>query len=191
MDLYNTNMISVNADGIVRYWVRDNRLQASYEIDQCIKDTIKDLRLGPWRPARIAKSASTSVQVTVSDRAVLVPVRINGVIGTMLLATNSGLTSVTPDYARRAGVNLVSESPSTYVRVGDKTVLMPYARTRSLEVGDVLVEALDVAVHQGPANVPQNDGVLGANVLNQFETNFDRWNNRLTLSPLPQSGGSR
>src|SRR5262245_24445569 len=187
MDLYNTNLMSVQQNGVVRYWVRDTRLGASYEIDQCISEAVKGLRLGPWSAARVTQRGPASVDVKITDKGVLAPVRLNGTVGMLFLAPKSQLTYVTPAFAKRAGLQIVSESPTTFVRSGaESSVEIPFVRSRTLEIGAVSVETLDVGIYEDP-RVGTADGVLGGNVLSQFRTNLDRRNNRLLLEPASVS----
>jgi hypothetical protein len=112
-----------------------------------------------------------------------VPVRINGVAGAMAVRRNTNLTSVTPSYARRAGLQIVTESPMTHVVEGGKTVVVPYARARVLEIGDASVEALDIAVYDRLSGHPEVDGVLGNSFLGEFKVTVNRATARMTLEP--------
>ena len=187
--LYNPEMMSVNQDGIVRYWYRDGPVGASTDIDRCINEATKGLKVGPWAAGRlVAPPGAASIPITLAGKEVLVPVRVNGVPGVLALHTNSGFTYVKTAYAKRAGLELVSASPITRVRFGTGTeiVPVPYARARSLEIGEARIEPLDIGVYDRNTIPAQADGVLGANVLGHFKRVIDRRGARLTLEPLTQ-----
>jgi hypothetical protein len=151
---------------------------AHEEIDRCIVEARKGLKVGPAIAAKLVKSGPASVAITTVDNEVRVPVRLNGVPGTMALSTRSEVTLIIAAYAARAGVRVAPESPTIPLTVRGDAIVVPYARVLSLEVGEVAVERLDAAVHEAVARV---DGVLGNSVLSLFKLNIDRKVNRLTL----------
>ncbi len=154
-------------------------------MDRCITDALKGLKVGPFAPGRLAANARpASIPVGVSGNTVVIPVRVNGVAGLMLLGTGSGLTYVRPAYARRAGLEIVAASPSVHVRFGSESLLVPFVRARALEIGGVSVEALDIVIHDTDKLTQKVDGVLGGNVLSHFKWNVDRGGKLLTLEPL-------
>lgn len=174
----------VSQDGTVRFWYYDYMVSKIPEVQGCIAAARKDLKVGPGAPGRLAKAGPAKVSISTLDREVAVPVRVNGIVGTMAVREKSPFTSMTAAYAKRAAVQVVEESPTIRLRFGDETTVIPYARTRALEVGDASVEALDIVVYEV---VPGNyavDGVLGSNFLSHFKLTIDRLNARLTLEPL-------
>jgi hypothetical protein len=179
--LYNDGMMSVNRDGSIHYRYKGDPIGSHEEIDRCIADARKGVKVGPAIAAKLVKSGPASVAITTVENEVLVPVRLNGVPGTMALSTRSEVTFITAAYAARAGVRVAPESPAIPLTVRGDAIVVPYARVLSLEVGDVAVERLDAAVHEAVARV---DGVLGNSFLALFKLNIDRRNNRLTLEPL-------
>jgi hypothetical protein len=184
--LYNTNLMSVNQDGTVRYWVRDTRAGDVDDINGCLAEAQKGLKVGPWAPGRPAKPSPANVPLTAtaSGADLLVTVRVNGVPGTMVIATNSDLTMITPAYAGRAGLRLASESPSTRAVIGGKDMVLPFVRARTVEVGDTSVEPLDIVLHETFPADRGIDGVLGNSFLGGFKLSIDRRNSRLALEPL-------
>jgi Aspartyl protease len=183
--LFNVNMISVEQDGRIRYWHRGDRPVAqTYEVDDCIGAATKEAKITPWGTGRLTRAGPTSVTANTSGKEVLVPVRVNGVEGLMVLNRNSGLTIATPAYAKRAGLQLVAESPSTRARLGGKEIVVPFVRARSIEVGAGLVEAFDIAVHDVMPGRPGVDGVLGASFLSHFRMSVDRRASALILQPV-------
>ena len=187
--LYNTNMMSVNQNGTVRYWYKDNQASAADEINRCLSEATKGLKLGPWLPGRLAKPGPTSVSTTIAGKDEVVSVRVNGILGTMAVRSGVDFTYVSSAYARRAGIQVLGESPTTNIRSGGKSVAAPYARVRAMEVGEVQVEALDVVVHDVASLDASVDGILGRSFLSNFKFDVDRVARRLTLEPRPAPGG--
>lgn len=181
--LYHADMMSVNQNGTVRYWYKGDQAGAADEINSCLSAATKGLRLGPWLSGRLTKSGPTHVATTRVGNEILVPVRVNGILGTMALRSGADFTFISSAYAQRAGIQVVAESPSTTISSGGKSVPVPYARVRAIEVGDVQVEALDVAVHEMAALPADVDGILGRSFLNNFKMEIDRPAQRLTLGP--------
>jgi hypothetical protein len=163
--------------------LKDGPIGASIDIDRCISEATKGLKVGPWAQGRLVRSGPASVPITASEKELLVPVRINGVQGTMAISTNSALTMVKADYAGRSGLRVVRESPTTHAAIDGKDTVVPFVRAKSLAVGETLVEALDVAVHDTHPGQRAIDGVLGNSFLANFKLSIDRRNNRLTLEP--------
>jgi len=91
---------------------------------------------------------------------------------------------VRPAFAKRAGLEIVAESPSTHVRTGAQTVVVPFVRARVVEMGAASVEALDIAIYEPAMLAEKVDGVLGSNVLSHFKWNVDRGGKLLALEPL-------
>jgi hypothetical protein len=171
----------------VRYFYWDHLVGKVDEVNQCIHEAVKDLKVGPFAPGRLAaQSRAASVAVGISGPVVVVPVHVNGVAGLMRLAAGSAITYVKPDYAKRAGLHVVAESPTTHVRFDGTSVSVPFVRSKAVEVGDVSVEALDIAVHDSRMLAAKVDGVLGASFLGHFKVTVDRSSNRLTLEPIRQ-----
>jgi hypothetical protein len=181
--LYNTDMMSVMPDGTVRFWYKGDNVHSADEIRQCLTETTKGLRVGPWRAGRLVRAGPAEVAGSAAGKDLLVPVRINGVPGTMVARTGADFSFVTFAYAKRAGVRVMGESPTIRVRVGGLSVFKPYARANTLEVGDARVESMDVVVYEQVTDVPSADGILGRPFFSHFKVNIDRANNRVTLEP--------
>jgi hypothetical protein len=187
--LYNTNMMSVYQNGTVRYWFKGDQVGAVEEINRCLTEATKGLKVGPWLTGRLTKSGPTHVATTRAGNEILVPVRVNGILGTMALRSGADFTFISPAYAKRSAVQVLAESPTTTITSGGKSFPVPYARVRAIEVGDAQVEALDVAVHDATSLPEGVDGILGKSFLNNFKMDMDRPAQRLTLGPRPAPGG--
>ena len=182
--LYNTNMMSVYPNGTVRFFYKGDLLSAADDITRCINEQTKGLRLGPYLPGRLVKPGPANVPITAIGKEVVVPVRINGILGAMAVRPGAEFTFVTPGYAKRAGVQVVAESPTTLIASGGKSSPAPYARARVLEVGDAQVEALDVVIYEASNLDASADGILGKNFLSHFKLDIDRTAQRVTLAPM-------
>jgi hypothetical protein len=169
--------------GVVRFWYNDTFGNDALALASCMNEAAKDLRRGPYKPGELARPGPARVPVTAASGEILAPVRVNGVLGSMAVNMRAPITSLTPAFAKRAGLNVVAESPTAFVRVRDKTVEIPYARARALEVGDASVGPLDVAVYEALPDRAMLDGVLGWSFLQHFRVNVDRPGNQLILEP--------
>ena len=187
--LYNTNMMSVTQSGTVRYWYKDSQASAVDEINRCLSEATKGLRLGPWLPGRLTKAGPATVAMSRAGNDIVVPVRVNGILGSMAVRSGADFTFISTAYAKRAGIQVFPESPTTNIRSDGKSVATPYVRVRALEVGDSQVELLDVVVHDAPSLHAGVDGILGRSFLNNFKFDIDRTAQRLTLAPRPPPGG--
>lgn len=177
--------VRVNQDGRVGYFYWDHLVGKVDEVNKCIAEAVKDLKAGPFAPGRLSSNAGTAtLPVRISGQVVVLPVRVNGVESLMRLGTNSAVTYVKPAYAKRAGLNVVPESPTAHVRFSGKDVVVPFVRARSVEAGSASVERLDVVVHDHGVLGEKVDGVLGLSFLSLFKVNVDRADKRLTLEPI-------
>ena len=182
--------IQVNPNGGVSFWYNDQFGTSANELLTCVTDATKELRRGPYKPGELARPGPARVPVTAERGEVLAPVRVNGTLGTMAVDRSAAITTLTPAFAKRIGLNIVAESPTTYVTLGGKLVEIPYARVRALEVGDASVGTLDVAVYEVSSGRATVDGVLGRTFLDHFRMDVDPRNNELTLGP-PRAIGAR
>jgi hypothetical protein len=49
------NRTSVNRDGTLRYWYHGHLVGTVPEVERCLADARKDLKIGPWAPASVAR----------------------------------------------------------------------------------------------------------------------------------------
>lgn len=139
----------------------------------------------PVRPS----SRVTTVAVQTVDNKILVPVVLNeGQAATFLLDTGANITVITPNLARRLGVELASGEPKTRARVASgQEVEVSVVRVRSLGVGSARVENLGVVVYDLPALAPGAlpsvivDGLLGTDFVGRFTMTVDPRAGKLTL----------
>ncbi|PYM96924.1 MAG: hypothetical protein DME04_00525 [Candidatus Rokuibacteriota bacterium] len=131
-----------------------------------------------------APARSTTVPLRLAGTLSLVSVVVNGVTASLLLDTGATLTVLRPAFARRASIDVLADAPKmSSVVVGGQRYEVPLVRVRSLAVGDVTVEGIDVGVIETLGNLPGVDGLLGGNFLSHFKVTIDRTGQRLTFEP--------
>src|SRR2546427_473423 len=117
-----------------------------------------------------ARLAGLLALTTLAARLSLVSVVVNGVTATLLLDTGATLTVLHPAFARRASIDVPADAPKmSSVVVGGQRYEVPLVRVRSLALGDVTVEGIDVGVIETLGNLPGVDGLLGGNFLSHFK----------------------
>jgi hypothetical protein len=179
--LYNAEMMSVTKDGTVRFWYKGNQVSAAEDIRRCLSEATKGLKLGPWLPGRLTKAGPASVPISTAGKDITVAVRVNGILGTMVVRASADFTFLTFAYAQRAGLQIAGESPTIWIRSGGQSIAAPYVRARAVEVGDAQVEAVNVVLYQQVRDLPDADGVLGKPFLSHFKMTVDRANGRMAL----------
>lgn len=133
----------------------------------------------------------TSVAIQTLHNRFLVPVVLNGTHrATLLLDTGANITVLTPQLARRAGIDLptgASPSKSKARMASGQEVEVSLVRVKSMMVGSARIDNLQVAVYEigvldntetSPLTV---DGFLGADFLSRFTMTIDPLAGKLTL----------
>lgn len=125
----------------------------------------------------------TTVPVQVLNNAILVPATLNDTQGvTLLLDTGAQRTILTPESARRAGLPVPAEaSRRTVVVAGGGRLDVPFLRLRRLQVGDYVVDNVEVGVYPVAPGARLVDGVLGMDVLGRFVFTVDHQARQLRL----------
>jgi predicted aspartyl protease len=126
----------------------------------------------------------TEVPVTFEGNAVFVPVFLNGShAATLLLDTGATMTLLRPALAQellvapaRGGISSVN-----LTIVGGQTVTAPAGRLRSIRVGSLIVEDLDVGVYDAMPARQDVQGLLGGDFLRNFRVTVDRSGKLLIL----------
>jgi hypothetical protein len=134
-------------------------------------------------PVREGAPSRTTVPIQIAGGSIVVPVTINeSEHGRLILDTGSTSTILSPALARKVGIEVPFNAPQRIVTlVGGKTITLRYARARSLKVGDLAVEDLDVGVFEALPGRTGADGLLGADFLQHFRVTVDRGSRQLTL----------
>jgi predicted aspartyl protease len=107
----------------------------------------------------------TEVPVVLEGNAVYVPVFLNGThAATLLLDTGATMTLLRPALAQELLVNPARGGLSTVILTitGGQTVTIPAGRLRSIRVGSLVVEDLDVGIYDA---LPARQDVLDAGSL--------------------------
>jgi clan AA aspartic protease (TIGR02281 family) len=154
--------------------------------ERCSREAIQREGLERIGTGKLAVGAApTTVAIRTAYTAFLVPVQINGVSATLVLDTGASQTLISPDLARRAGMQVTRGAPLLSGNVvGGRRVSVPLVRARSVSVGAAAVEDLDVGVFDALPGRPEIDGLLGASFLHHFKFTVDRKNLQLLLEPV-------
>lgn len=134
---------------------------------------------------------ATSVTIQTLHNRFLVPVVLNGTQrATLLLDTGANITVLTPQFARRAGIEVptgAGASKSKARMASGQEVEVSLVRVKSVMVGSARIDNLQVAVYEigvldttgtSPLTV---DGFLGADFLGRFTMTIDPRAGKLTL----------
>jgi predicted aspartyl protease len=126
----------------------------------------------------------TEVPVVLEGNAVYVPVFLNGThAATLLLDTGATMTLLRPALAQELLVNPARGGLSTVTLTitGGQTVSIPAGRLRSIRVGSLVVEDLDVGIYDALPARQDVHGLLGGDFLRNFRVTVDRGAKRLIL----------
>src|SRR6266404_443354 len=135
-----------------------------------------------------APSGVASVPIQTINRKFLVPVVLNeGQTATFLLDTGASTSVITPDLARRLGLDTSSRSTLGRARIASgQEVEVSMVRMTSIRVGSARIDNLNVAVYELPVIVNTNppitvDGFLGVDFIGRFTMTVDPGAGTLTL----------
>lgn len=134
----------------------------------------------------------TSVPIEVAGKIILVPVEINGFPPMpFILDTGASVTVLQPATAQRMGVAIPPKAPTVDLMVvGGRTVSIPLARVKTVKVGQIVVEDMDLGIFESHPDIPELAGLLGGDFLDHFNVSVDRQARRLTLSVSADPGNS-
>jgi clan AA aspartic protease (TIGR02281 family) len=154
--------------------------------EQCSREAIEREGLALIGTGKLAGSAAAAtVPIRNAYSAFLVPVQVNGVSATLILDTGASQTLISPQFARRAGLEVARGAPRVRGNVvGGQRVSVPLVRARSVSIGSAAVEDIDVGVFDALPGRPEVDGLLGASFLVHFKFTVDRKNLQLVLEPV-------
>jgi predicted aspartyl protease len=110
---------------------------------------------------------------------------------TLLLDTGTTYTMLTPETARRAGLQPTRRSPRGLLNViGGQEVWFPLVPVAALAMGEAVVKNLQVGILAAFPGTRPVDGLLGGDFLEHFTLTLDYRAKRLQLTPaLPGRGG--
>jgi clan AA aspartic protease (TIGR02281 family) len=139
--------------------------------------------LTPAPPPERTVPARTAVPIQVLNNTVLVPATLNDTQGvTLLLDTGAQRTILTPESARRAGLAVPAGAARRTVAVaGGGRIEVPFLTLRRLQVGDYVLDNVEVGVYPVAPGARLLDGVLGMDVLGRFVFTVDHQARQLRL----------
>ena len=139
-------------------------------------------------PPPAVLTAPSAVPIQLSAEAILVSVTINRShqAAVFLVDTGASRTLLAPLLATRLGLAVPLDAPREDLRVVGGTVIsVPLVRVAALQVGEAVVERMEVGVYEFAPQARVIDGLLGADFLNRFKVTFDRGSGRMVLESLP------
>lgn len=127
--------------------------------------------------------ARTAVPIQVLNNAILVPATLNDSQGvTLLLDTGAQRTILTPESARRAGLAVPAGAARRTVAVaGGGRIEVPFLTLRRLQVGDYVLDNVEIGVYPVAPGARLLDGILGMDVLGRFVFTVDHQARQLRL----------
>jgi predicted aspartyl protease len=140
--------------------------------------------LAPGRPVPAADgSRQTSIPIVVTGNLIRMELIANGSEHlTLLLDTGASRTILRSTAATRLGVDPPPNAPRWPATLADgRVIVVPYTRLRSLGLGNLTVEDIDVGVYDLLPGAPALDGILGGEILGHFRVTIDRQRGRLEL----------
>ncbi len=178
----------INRRGQVEFSSRtsDERRRFTTCLEERARERIERAKaaLAPGHPVPAPDgSRQTWVPIVVTGNLIRVKVVANGTEPlTLLLDTGASRTILRSAAATRLGLNPPPDAPRWPSQVADgRVIVVPYARLRSLRLGTLAVEDLDVGVYDLSSGVAPVDGILGGEVLGHFRATIDRHSQRLEL----------
>lgn len=140
--------------------------------------------LAPGRSVPAADgSRQASIPIVVTGNLIRVELIANGSEPlTLLLDTGASRTILRSATATRLGVDPPPNAPRWPTTLADgRVIVVPYTRLRSLGLGSLAVEDIDVGVYDLLPGAPALDGILGGEILGHFRVTIDRQRERLEL----------
>jgi predicted aspartyl protease len=135
-----------------------------------------------------SSALQTSVPIEVAEGMILVAVKVNGSRrpAAFILDTGAQSTVLRPEFAKTVGITPPSSAPRVDIMgIEGKRTSVPLVRVRSIQVGDVVVEDLQIPLYNVLPEVPNLAGLLGADFLHHFKFTVDRQGKRLSLAVQP------
>jgi predicted aspartyl protease len=147
-----------------------------------IEDAMQEIAPGHLVPAADG-TRETSIPIEFRGSLMLLPVTVNGREHlTLLLDTGASKTILRPSVAARLGVAPPADAPRWPSQLADgRVIVIPYTRLRSITLGGLVVEDLDVGVYDLLRDSGAMDGILGGDLLGHFRMTVDRQAERLEL----------
>jgi hypothetical protein len=141
---------------------------------------------GAVAPARVAvPPAGTGVPIQIVNDLILAPATLNRAqAATLLVDTGATHSLLTPAVARRLGISPSAAAPRRTIHlIGGQSIDVPFVTLSTLQVGDAVVENLEVGIHLIHPGAPIVDGLLGSDFLGRFQMTVDRSARQLRIEP--------
>ncbi len=131
----------------------------------------------------------STVPVSVINNVTLVQALLNGKEQVrLMLDTGASYTLLTPEVAKRLKIRPRADAPRRKLKlVGTATLDVSFVHLAALQVGDALVEDLEVGITPVAPGNPFLDGLLGGDFLSHFTTQLDHAKSRLRLMSQPSN----
>ena len=139
-------------------------------------------------PPKATLTAASIVPLQSVENLVLASVKINRSDQAAVFTVDTGAskTIMSPLLARRLGLTVPRDAVRHDLRiVGGTVVTVPFIRVSSLQVGEAMIEEMEVGIYDFAPDTRVIDGMLGGDFLNRFRVTFDQAARRMTLEPLP------
>lgn len=133
----------------------------------------------------------TTAEIQVINNLTLVFATLNHAQRSVFMVdTGASKTCITPAQAQRLGVSVPADAPRFRgTVVGGKPLDVPLVTLKAVQVGDAVVENLEVAVVDVAPNSPIVGGLLGGDFLQRFKVTIDRPKAQMKLEPVGDATG--
>ena len=138
-------------------------------------------------PPKVSLTAASIVPLQSLANLTLVSVTVNrsDQAAVFMVDTGASKTIISPLLARRLGLTVPRDAVHHDLRiVGGTVVTVPFIRVSSLQVGEAMIEEMEVGVYDFAPEARIIDGLLGGDFLTRFKITFDHAAGRMILEPL-------
>lgn len=138
-------------------------------------------------PPKVSLMVASLVPIQVIENITLVSVTVNRSpqVAVFVVDTGAGSTIITPLLAARLGLSVPVNAVRRQLRViGGQVITVPFIQLAALQVGEAMVEGLEVGVYDIMPDARAIDGLLGGDFLHRFKVTLDRRTSRMVLEPV-------
>lgn len=144
--------------------------------------------VSPPAPSPVTAVLSTMAMEVIDNHMVVQAMLNHTEPVTLLLDTGTTYTMLTPETARRAGLQLSRSRPRGLLKVvGGQEVRFPLVPVAALAMGEAVVKNLQVGILEAFPGTRPVDGLLGGDFLEHFTLTLDYRARRLQLTPAYSS----
>ena len=156
------------------YLAYDIETRRNQQIDTLIKQWQKEGSCPP-----VFGTGSASIRFKKHDAAIIVPVKINGVEGRMILDTGATRTLVSSEFADKTTISLSGKNDT--VETANGVVLVGVGRAKTVSLGEATVRDSQIYI-AGDSLGDGVDGLIGLSFLGNFQVQIG--DGILSLKPL-------